>query len=253
MAPGRHIDAMPPPGTSVRALCDMVGGLFVHADFSHFYGLRECEIPADARVTWPMAERLDRILDRCDLPLHVPRPVVEREFGTCRDYALMLCGLLRATGQTARVRCGFARYFSPEKWEDHWVCEVADEGTWRRADAQLDAQHRNELGITFDPDRLPNNQFVTAPEAWTLVRSDCADASDFGHGEARGAWFMHVNLMRDHLAEADVLASDWDRWREAPAFPRPPAYFSKANDRLCQAPPSPVPPPFWLARAPRVD
>nr|WP_246715041.1 hypothetical protein [Rhizobium sp. BK196] len=36
----------------------------------------------------------------------------------------MLCAFLRNKGIPARVRCGFASYFSAE-WEHHWLCECA--------------------------------------------------------------------------------------------------------------------------------
>jgi len=43
-------------------------------------------------------------------------------------------------------------------------------------------------------------------------------AAAFGHGDARGAWFLRVNLMRDLHALCKREMSDWNRWRAlAPA------------------------------------
>src|SRR5690606_26618369 len=110
--------------------------------------------------------------------------------GTCRDFALMLCAMLRHRGVPARVRCGFADYFSSNGREDHWICEYrpAGEGRWALADPQLDVPHRAHLGIDFDTADMPRARFMTAPEAWRACRAG-AGAEGFGHGEARGWWF----------------------------------------------------------------
>jgi transglutaminase-like putative cysteine protease len=42
----------------------------------------------------------------------------------CRDYALLLCSLLRATGTPARVRGGYGTYFVAGLQDDHWVTDV---------------------------------------------------------------------------------------------------------------------------------
>ena len=46
-----------------------------------------------------------------------------------------------------------------------------------------------------------------------MWRAGKAEATTFGHGDARGAWFLRVNLMRDQLALQKREISDWDGWR----------------------------------------
>jgi hypothetical protein len=38
---------------------------------------------------------------------------------------------------------------------------------------------------------------------------------DFGHGNARGLWFLNVNLHRDLLSLTNQQTSAWDTWRSA--------------------------------------
>ncbi len=131
----------------------------------------------------------------------------------------MLCGLLRHRGVPARVRCGFAAYFRAGPWEDHWICEywLQGERRWRQVDAQLDDVLTKHLGIGFDPTDLPADMFLSAGDAWLRCRSGQADAAGFGHGTARGMWFIRVNVIRDHLVLNGSEVSAWDSWRNASA------------------------------------
>lgn len=210
------------PG-EVAALCQAVQGLLLHDYYGpRLYGDPPRRIAEASRATLPVAERLDSILAASAAPLAQARQPFERAVGTCRDFALLLCAALRQRGTPARVRCGFARYFSAEGWEDHWVCEYwrPAEARWALADAELDEAHRRHLGIAFDIADLPRGQFLLACEAWERCRADPGRALDFGHGEARGAWFVLVNLARDLLALAKRETSAWDTWRRWPAAER---------------------------------
>jgi Transglutaminase-like superfamily len=84
-------------------------------------------VPTDARLqalsSRSVAEQLHYIQAVDDRPLAVPRPVSSRLLGSCRDFALLVCGVLRHHGVPARVRCGFATYLGPNRYEDHWICE----------------------------------------------------------------------------------------------------------------------------------
>src|SRR6185437_6158275 len=53
-------------------------------------------------------------------PLDVTRPPDRRFIGICRDYALLACAALRHHRVPARLRVGFASYFTPGYLEDHW-------------------------------------------------------------------------------------------------------------------------------------
>jgi hypothetical protein len=217
--PGPHGPAIAALDDGIAALTQTVRGLFVHDAYLALHGLDETTDVS--RETLPVAERLTQILERDGRPLSEPRAPADHAVGTCRDYALMLCAFLREKGVPARVRCGFASYFTPGRFEDHWVCEYRREGgDWTLADAQLDEAHRAHLGIAFDTLDLPAGAFVTADEAWRQWRWGAIDASDYGHGDATGAWFLRVNLVRDFLALGKQIVSLWDGWRDVPEAAR---------------------------------
>ncbi len=202
------------------ALCDVLSGLIVHTSWADKYGIPPgTPLPRDTK---PVAERLAEIQQRFAGPLDTERAPLQRPFGTCRDFALLACSALRHRGIPARVRCGFATYFAGQRFADHWICEywIDDEARWALADAQLDQFQRDQLAITFDPADLPAGAYLNATDAWTLVRSGGARADEFGHGDARGLWFLSMNLRRDLLALSNRHISAWDSWRSADAESR---------------------------------
>jgi hypothetical protein len=200
------------------ALRDVVSKLIAHVSWAAHY-----DIPPDItmpRDTQSVADRLNLIQSTHAGSLSAQRPPESRTFGTCRDYALMLCSMLRHHAIPARVRCGFATYFSLAPYEDHWICEYwsAQEKRWARADGQLDQLHRDHLAIKFNCADLPSGAFLTGGQAWTLARSGTVAAHDFGHGDATGLWFLRVNLNRDLLSLTNQQMSAWDAWRNSTAL-----------------------------------
>jgi Transglutaminase-like superfamily len=194
---------------SPAELRDIVSRLIIHIAWAARYG-----VPADvsmSRETLAASERLKLIgsltADRRE----------RRSFGTCRDYAVILISMLRHQSIPARIRCGFATYFTASPFEDHWICEYwsARHDRWVRVDAQLDQLHREQLGIRFDAADLPSDVFLTAGQAWQRARRGRADAAAFGQGNARGLWFLRVNVYRDLLVLANQYTSAWDTWRNA--------------------------------------
>lgn len=231
---GHLFDGLDP---SPAALCGVLHGVMIH---DHFGAVCYPAVPpgfADAsRVTVPVAVRLEQI-DRGGAGL-AQRPPEQRIVGTCRDFAQMFCAMARHHGLEARLRCGFAAYLDPPGWEDHWVAEYrgAEAETWARADAQIDGAHMDHLKVGFDPARLPAGAFLTGCEAWAALRRGEATAETFGHGSARGAWFVKVNLMRDLLCRQGRPVSDWDRWREVAPDDLHRALPDALCDRLAEAP-----------------
>lgn len=221
--PRGHAAAFARLPRDVATLCRVVQGLLIHDYYAlKLYGTPPRHIVEASRATQPVAARLDTILAASGQPLDQARAPFERAVGTCRDFALLLCALLRQQGVAARVRCGFARYFSAAGWEDHWVCEYwhAEEARWALADPELDEAHCSHLKIAFDPADMPRAQFLVAWEAWERCRAGAEAEESFGHGEARGAWFLQVNLARDLLSLCKRETSAWDGWRSWPAETR---------------------------------
>ena len=205
----------------VSALNSVVQGIIIHTDWLASYGVNESDFACVSRDTLPVADRFALVLERDARPLTTCRSPAQRTVGTCRDFALVLCGLLRSKGVSARLRCGFADYFA-DGWEDHWVCEYWDQQTqcWRLSDAQLDEVLKDKCRIAFDPADVPRGSFMTAGQAWMACRSRECDPDRFGHGEVKGLWFAKVNAVRDHYAVNNREISAWDAWRAVPASKR---------------------------------
>jgi hypothetical protein len=215
--PGRHRGGIAGLPSAVGQLNGVIQGLLVHSDWLASYGLDESHRVGDPRKTLSVADRLDDILARDGSPFGAARPPDRRGMGTCRDFALLLCSLLRCRGVPARVRCGFAAYFG-DAWEDHWVCEYWNQrdAAWHLGDAQIDSMLKERCGISFDPADVPRGSFVTAGQAWLDCIEGRADADRFGHSNVQGLWFVAVNVWRDHYVLNGRATSAWDRWREAP-------------------------------------
>lgn len=213
--PGELAGAFDDLPETIPELREVVAGLIVHVALAELYG-----IPPDTpmiRQTQPVADRLKSIQASFAGSLTAARPPSNRTFGTCRDYALLLCSMLRSRSIAARVRCGFASYIGDDIYHDHWICEYwspADE-RWLQADAQLDALQIGRQQIAFDCANLPRDAFLTASQAWRLARSNAVAAGAFGHAATTGLWFLHVNVYRDLLSLTNRQMSNWDSWRDA--------------------------------------
>jgi hypothetical protein len=260
--PGPHREALSALPGDVPSLLSTVRGLLIHAEYLHLYGLDPSHFDTASRETLSVAARITQVLSRDGAPLTQARPPSGRSPATCRDYALLTCACLRAKGIAARVRCGFARYLPPGAFEDHWICEYWNEKTqrWSRADAQLDDETRRHFDISFNSGALPEGKFLSGDEAWRYWWSGAIIGGEFGHGEATGAWFLAVNLVRDLEALRHCEVSPWDGWRQATrdVRRRSPDNLDTYNaiaeliadldsqPDVFETRPAPVPVPFWL-------
>ena len=115
----------------------------------------------------------------------------------------------------ARPRCGFGAYFTPGKFEDHWVCEYwnAAEKRWILVDAQLDAIQRKALNINFAPTDTPRNKFIIAGDAWQMCRTGGTDPALRPHAcPQSGLWFVAGNVLRDLASLNKMEMLPWDVW-----------------------------------------
>ena len=214
--------------TGVGEIYRIVQGLMIHIYWARHYGLELDEARQSEVQIRPLSAKLERIVELDPRPLSEPRDVDRRLVGNCRDFSLLLVGLLRHRGIPARARCGFGRYFEPNHYEDHWVGEVwnAAEGRWVLLDAQMDDLQRGVLQLPFDPLDVPRDQFITGGRAWQLCRAGQADPETFGIHDMSGLWFVRGNLVRDVAALSGGDAADFDhirglyesseRWRVPP-------------------------------------
>lgn len=197
----------------VPPLYEVVQGLLIHVFWAESYGVT---LPADREKELQMrslAEKLKQIRKLDNRPLTKSRPLERRLVGNCRDFSLMLCAMLRHQGIPARARCGFATYFEPNHFEDHWVCEYWNgKDRWVKVDAQLDAFQREKLEIKFDPLDVPSDQFLIGGRAWQMCRSGKTDPDVFGISDLHGLWFVRGNLVRDLASLNKMELLPWDSW-----------------------------------------
>ncbi|GHD02521.1 hypothetical protein GCM10010313_16400 [Streptomyces violarus] len=196
-----------------RRLAAAVRDLLIHRGEGPLFGydVPEERLHHDAESRY-VTEILRILTERGDTPLTERRAPDGRFVGTCRDFSLLLCSLLRATGTPARLRCGFATYFVDDWYEDHWVTEFrAPDGRWRLADAQV----HHEYDVPFDPMDVPRDRFLVAGDAWRACREGRVDPERCGFSPVeglRGLWFVRGNVLRDLAALNGVELLPWDGW-----------------------------------------
>ncbi|HLK88027.1 MAG TPA: transglutaminase domain-containing protein [Candidatus Binataceae bacterium] len=218
-ARGARFDALP---EALADLCAVVQGVLIHRDLAAFaYDVRMSEERIDDAHLRPLRAMLARIRAIDDRPLGVAREPHNRMAAVCRHFSLMLAAMLKARGVPARARCGFAAYFTPGRFEDHWVCEYwnAAQRRWVLVDAQIDAVQRNLFHPDFDPLDVPRDRFIGAGDAWLRCRNAGANAELFGLSfvpNLRGMWFIAGNVVRDVAALNRRELLPWDVWGMMP-------------------------------------
>ena len=202
------------PSTPVE-LCAAAQGLVVLPDLAPAFGIPE-ERDGE-RAIRPASDILRALLALDDRPVGEPRDWSDRVVGTCRHFSVLSCAFLRHRGIAARSRCGFASYFSPDRFVDHWVVEHRDptDGRWVRVDPEI-------LGFSFvaSPEDLAEGEFLTGGEAWTRCRRGGADPAHFGvdgHPDNWGIGEVRGNAVRDLAALNKVEVLPWDEWGRMPA------------------------------------
>lgn len=214
-AQAAEFSAMP---RDLAALCEVVQGVLIHQELAPFLyrvTLSE-EQRRDAHIR-PLAEMLARIRALDARPLTIAREPAHRLPSVCRHFSVMLCSILREQGIPARARCGFGAYFTPGKFEDHWVCEYwnAGQGRWILVDAQLDALQRKAFNIDLNPLDVPRDRFIIAGDAWQMCRAGRAEPNRFGLSfipGLNGLWFIAGNVLRDLASLNRMESLPWDVW-----------------------------------------
>ena len=196
--------------TTAVELCAVAQGLVVLPDLAASFGIPDER--DDERSIRPVSDILGVLGALDDRPLTEERAFSDRVVGTCRHFAVLACALLRHQGIPARVRCGFATYFEPGKYLDHWIVEHRHptDDRWLRTDAEI-------LGFDFvaAPDDLADGEFLSGGEAWTLCREGEADPMAFGvpgHPDNWGIAEIRGNAVRDLAALNKVEMLPWDVW-----------------------------------------
>lgn len=199
-----------PDGAGAAQIGAVVRNLLYH------YRADGIEVPPDRRgdidARW-VQRTLELDAQRHPEALESPRERESRVAGCCRDFTLLTVSALRERGVPARSRVGFAGYFRPGYHFDHVILEWWDGARWVRSDAQLDPSW-----FPFASDDLERGDpagFLTAAEAWRLVRDGSADPRSFGvfpESPLSGVGFVFDYVIRDlaHRCGEELLL--WDCW-----------------------------------------
>lgn len=197
----------------VKALCQFVQNNLIHSYWLSHYSVET----SDANRHFEMQIRhakdiLKYSKTKSGAALGDAHFAKQKVVSVCRDFSLLLCSVFREKGIAARLRCGFAKYLTEHRFEDHWVCEYWHETElrWVMVDAQLDELHSSVLNFKFDPCDVPSTEFLYAGTAWQLCRSGKEDAATFGIFEINGLPFIKGNLVRDLHALNKVELMAWD-------------------------------------------
>jgi hypothetical protein len=163
--------------------------------------------------TRPAAEMVAYIEGLNPAPLAEPRSPQMRFLGNCRHFATLSCALFRRAGIPTRVRAGFAGYFEPGTWADHWVIEYRDDDRWVRVDPQLDDEWLAKRAPGTTSEFLAQALYLTGAEAWQRCRSGELDPDRFnmggdnwGIGEIRGSVLYDLAALNQN----EMLP--WDCW-----------------------------------------
>ena len=209
---GRLFDGLP---TSVARLCEVVQGSLLHYREGEMYGVTVPPGRTARDEARDVATMLEKLLERDDRPLGEARPPEARLVGCCRDFAVLLCSLLRHQGVPARVRYGFSLYFSPTLGCDHVITEYWDRRSarWVLVDPQQDALHREMNKLVFDPHDVPRDWFLSAGRAWELARGGLIAPERFGYDrDLTGIWVMQQYLVHDVAALNKLEMLIGDSW-----------------------------------------
>jgi hypothetical protein len=201
------------PG-DIKALCRLVQGVMIHIFWLDRYGVVLPDERKEEVQLRSVRRKLARICELDPRPLTEVRPQESRLVGNCRDFSVLLTAILRHQGVPSRARCGFGRYFIPNHYEDHWVCEYwnATQKRWILVDAQLDELQCRVMQIPFDPLDVPRDQFIVGGKAWLMCRRGQADPDAFGIFDLHGLWFVRGDFIRDVVSLNKMELLPWDSW-----------------------------------------
>ena len=181
------------------AIPNALENFVIHHAIARHMGL---DVPAAAeadRNLRTVARLIEAVVGRDARPLTEHRAISNYLYGTCHDFALLAAGTLREHGVPARLRVGYASYFNPDKWEDHWVCEYRTDDRWSLLDAQLGPIARDGFKIGFPVADAPSAGWRSAASIWQAIRAGAVDENQRGVSFAgiQGRWFVASAVLRD--------------------------------------------------------
>jgi hypothetical protein len=198
----------------IPTIVSYVQNILLHEHWSEAYGVELSDARRQEPLMRSFEEKLVFLRDKGFTHVSEGRTNQDKMFGICRDFSVVSAALCREAGIPARARCGFAAYFEPGKYIDHWVLEYwhQEQERWIMADAQLDELQQSALKIEFDPLDIDAEQFITAPRAWLMCRQGKANPDLFGIFQWWGYDYLRCNLLLDANSLLKMPMQPWDGW-----------------------------------------
>ena len=194
----------------IEAQRRLVQWLLVHWGWGPAYGIPADQLRKHEQNLRSIREVVTRAVEQTGTPITQMRQPLDRVVGICRHFALLHVALLRETGTPARMRCGFANYFEPGKWVDHWITERWDGDRWVRDDPQVDGLQASFIKPSFDVNDQPPGHFLTGAQAWIATRAGELDPQVFGIFDMWGQSFIGGNVLLDLGCLNKVELLPWD-------------------------------------------
>lgn len=201
-------------------LCQVVDGIYIHymSETTIQYPIPPNRLP-EINLLY-MEKMLGRIVEMDDRPLTAPRPMDKRLVGCCRDAAVLLCAMARHLAIPARVRVGFANYFTkydPDFNSNHVIVEVWNprEQHWGLVDPDLNERAVQDNQVPFSPLDVPRDRFQVGGLAWQMYRSGIINPSQYGVTASSGMTgeaFIRGCLVQDLAALNKLELLCWDCW-----------------------------------------
>ena len=201
-------------------LCRVVDGIYIHymSEETIHYPVA-AERKPEINLLY-MEKMLAQIVELDERPLTVPRPMDKRLVGCCRDSAALLCAMLRYQGVPARVRVGFANYFTAYDGDfncNHEIVDVWDrrEQRWRLVDPDLNERAMEDNKVPFSPLDVPRDRFQVGGMAWQMYRQGTVDPSRYGVSASSGIageGFIRGIVLQDLAALNKQELLCWDCW-----------------------------------------
>jgi hypothetical protein len=163
---------------------------------------------------------LGNIIKKDDRLISKPRLIQKKAIGTCRDFSLLACSMLRHVGVPSRIRFGFNTYYYRLFFHDIVLLEYWDfsSARWRFVDVRTtDVQVKGHkfFNVDFDLCDIPCDRFILAGEAWGKCKNAKMNCKQFGHDPVKkinGLWYIRNKIMQDLAALNKTELLMWDCW-----------------------------------------
>ena len=204
--PGRWRSRLSELPSDPTVIPDALENFVIHHAIARHMGIGVPEAAEPDRNLRSVERIIEALVGRDNRPLTEHRHISNYFYGTCHDFALLAAGTLRHYGVPARLRVGYAGYFIPGKWEDHWVCEYRTGDRWAVLDGQLGPLARDGFKIKFPVADVPTTAWRSAASIWRAIRAGTVAESTCGVSFVgiRGRWFVASAVLRDAAALAGI-------------------------------------------------